>query len=179
MTHACEITTPLPLTTPARWTPPTYPAAPAQLVPRPSPPYVSQGMNPPPERDCTDMSLTHPDWTIDDAVYVPGPSSNDVSDTNFSLKLTSRATSVRVLCQFGGNATGTGAATVMRLSCSQAGLNQSAPDLFRSQPVFALEYRPNEKSIRIQHDWVCGDTEGKHVYVFVSFASMMLLVSPE
>ncbi|KAK3382679.1 hypothetical protein B0T24DRAFT_20325 [Lasiosphaeria ovina] len=162
-TYACDVSTPLPVTAAtAKWTSPTLPTGSAQLVPRPSPPYVAKSMDPAPQKDCTDMSLAHPDWTVNDAVYVPGSASGiDVTEsTSLNLTLTSRALSLGFQCRFTGNATGTGDATVLQLSCSR---DSSTPDPYGSQSVFAIEYKPSDKSLKIRHDWLCGDPAGKYI----------------
>ncbi|KAM7211352.1 hypothetical protein V8F06_013260 [Rhypophila decipiens] len=141
--YACNITTSLPLITEAKWTPPTLPSGSAKLVPRPDPPYVPQGLDPPPEQDCTDMSLTHPDWTVE--------MTSEASSLN--LTITSRATKVQVACQSNSSTGG-----VTKLSC----LLMSGLDPFGSRPTFTVEYTPETKSLRIQHDWVCGDSRGTY-----------------
>ncbi|KAM7187579.1 hypothetical protein V8F33_011135 [Rhypophila sp. PSN 637] len=141
--YACNITTSLPLITEAEWTPPTLPSGSAKLVPRPDPPYVPQGLDPPPEQDCTDMSLTHPDWTVE--------MTSETSSLN--LTITSRATKVQVACQSNSSTGG-----VTKLSC----LLMSGLDPFGSRPTFTVEYTPETKSLRIQHDWVCGDSRGTY-----------------
>ncbi|KAK3389844.1 hypothetical protein B0H63DRAFT_519079 [Podospora didyma] len=148
--HACNVTTPLPAAVTAKWRPPTRPTGKAELIPRPDSPYVSQGgLNPPPAEDCSDMSLTHPDWTVEDAVYTTG---------NLKFSLTSRATKVRAVCQTDiSNST----AAALKLSCSQPG-GGFTEDQYRSQPVFTVEYKTDNKSLSIRHDWVCGDTGGKY-----------------
>jgi len=73
------------------------------LVPRPLVPVPEERSDPPPARDCTDMSLTYPDWTIEgDMVYVPSPSRAPINQTTLNFTITSRATGVSHFCRWGG-----------------------------------------------------------------------------
>jgi hypothetical protein len=177
-TYVCNMTTPLPVTINARWMPPTLPSA--QLVPRPMMTpntNASRGLNPPPVQDCTDMSFTHPDWVLDNVVYVSGqqPMRPNIKTSSFNFTLTSRVTGVRMLCQWEGalgDETFVADKGLMLLACSSS---QGGPDLFRSRDKVVSEYSMALRQLRIRHEWICGDIQGSH---FTEFSAKKSLAMP-
>lgn len=144
----CDVSaTQLPVIVKAEWQPTGPLRGTPRLVPRSSPPApIMVGLNPPPDKDCTDISLTHPDWELSDFFYVP-------QAAQLSLTLSSRPTGARVSCQFGGENTIVDNES-FDLVCSPE------PDQFASRSQFTVKYAGMNQELYIQEDWVCGDIHG-------------------
>ena len=161
----CTINTPLPVRVKAQWIPrgETYPNA-QRLVPKPTTAIIPSGLNPPPIRDCTDISFAYPDWYLHDFTYVQPTVANDPETANLTYSVTSRATGVRVHCFWGKayNVTWRDQHVgdyYMWPSCDP---DNTGPDPMNSQTVYTMGYNRDARTLKIQQEWVCGDTAGKY-----------------
>ena len=168
--EACTIKTQLPVRAKARWLPrgTLYPNTP-MLAPKPSPSVTPKGLDPPPARDCTDVSLTYPDWFLHDFTYVQPTVANDPETASLNFSLTSRATGVRVHCYWGKAVGVTGrdhkvGDYFMWPGCDPEG---TEPDPFRSQTVYTMGYNRDSRTLSVRQEWVCGDTSGRYLYAHV------------
>jgi len=134
-----------------------------KLESRPYSPPTSKGISPPPARDCTDMSLTFPDWTLHDLVY-KRPTTSDKTAASLNLSLTSRATDVRIRCQWGVgiNVTESWDTTNEQVIVPACKPESDAPDPLHSNSTFQLWYRTVSGTLYIRQDWTCGDTAGAY-----------------
>jgi len=150
--HACNVTTALPATLHANWTTPDTPTA-KQLFPHLlALPARPKGMKPPPARDCTDMSLTYPEYIIDDAQH--GRSENQ---STLNLNLTSRATGMTVTCS--GNIAQ--AKSSVDLSCTMLTNTDSGSETLPDDSKLHVKYDLSKTKLEIFHSWTCGDTIGQ------------------
>jgi hypothetical protein len=162
---SCNITTPGPLTAPARWVPPTPPSKP--LVPRPQPQPQPEDLHLPNNgtlqtpQNCSDISFTHPDWVVNNfEFHSHGSGGTDI--VNLNISLTSRPTGVRALCQWESGTAITANGESLLLSCSVDPAN--IPD--GSDSRFKALFNLSEKSLSVQQEWVCGDLSGgSYLYV--------------
>jgi len=147
-TSQCDVLTSSPIKIDAKWIPPGPAKMERQLIPHPDP-LPTPLLGPAPSKECTELSVSHPDWTVEDLVYVPD------SDSSLMVTLNSRALEgLRFVCQSSGK---TAAQSAITLSCTR---DAGQTDAFNSSSVFSLEYNPGAKNLRIQRDCLCGDTKG-------------------
>ena len=171
--YDCNVTVPTPVIINSQLGLAGLPNGTQALVPRPiGAEQVPDVRNPTdllPSQDCTDMSFTHPDWTMeDDAIYIPNAPGTDLNSSSLSFTISSRATGVKAFCTWGGNHTalqwdnrlGWGSRTTFVMECLLAAGSALDP----SRSVFSVEYTSAQKILRIQQDWICGDTQGAHTY---------------
>lgn len=154
----CNVTQPA--TVKAQWIPrgTLFPGT-HHLEPRPIATPVNKGINPPPSRDCTGVSFAYLYWTIHDFAYQePTSWDNPAATASLNTSLTSRATGVRVRCQWGA---GVGVAeysnNTMVPVCAPEG-----PDPFHSGSVFLMRFNAAAKTLSVEQHWMCGDTAGTY-----------------
>jgi hypothetical protein len=152
----CNVT--LPNTLKTDYTPNWFPNQTQPLLPHPlGPPAPEERPGTAPSRDCTDMSFTHPDWTVDDLTYIPNPPGTTVNATIANLTLTSRATGLKQFCRWGGDVLASQNGE-LRMACSQV---DSGADT--SNTLYVVRFRPSYRDLSVQQDWVCGDTQGTYL----------------
>jgi len=100
-----------------------------------------------PTQDCTAMSLSYPDWVVEDgATYVPSSSKASLDTTMFNVTVTSRATGITNYCVWNG--------ARQWLTCRPlAGALQDA-----SQTSFQIYFNVDSRELSINQNWTCGDT---------------------
>jgi hypothetical protein len=173
--YPCNITGDFPVVLKSQWQPRGILPGTPQLNPQPSPPaVVVKGINPPPQEDCTEMSLSYPDWLLQDFVYVPSElSKTDPQSARMSFLLTSRAIDYQVSCQL---AEGTrNPLDYPDIICSNKAIPNSRPDRFNSQPVIGGQYDHYSRWLRVEQNWTCGDVMGRHSYVQCLRLRLLLL----
>lgn len=82
------------------------------------------------------MSLAHPDWVLSDFAYKP--------ETVLTFNLASRASGANVTCKY------------------LYGLQDILTCSPHPNSKFALKFRPSDRRLFIQENWVCGDIEGSY-----------------
>jgi len=169
--ETCTIKTQLPVRIKAQWLPrgTFYPNT-SRLAQTPSPRITSKGLDPRPARDCTDVSFAYPDWFLHDFTYAYPTMADDPETARLNYSITSRATGVRVHCYW-GKAFGVTYRDervgdyYMWPSCDPEGRE---PDSFQSQTVYTMGYNRDARTLRVQQDWVCGDTSGRYSTKFAA-----------
>ena len=152
--YPCDVSTHLPVIVNAQWQPTGALPGTPQLVPRPSPPVpATDGLDPPPDKDCTEISFAHPDWQLSDFSYTAETAYWEYETARLNLTLSSRATGTDVLCQFGGENTDVDGDQLIPVCSSE---NQQ----LESYSLFTLRFRGRDRWLYIQQDWVCGDVQG-------------------
>ena len=162
LAYACTVVTAPSIKT--AYTPKWSPNQTEPLVPRPLEATPEERPNLAPARDCTDMSLTHPDWVVEDgAIYVPNLPGTNLTTSTLNFTIASRPTGVQYFCFFGGNNTNvvnTGF-EYLQLLCRQP--PGSAPDPSRTS--LAARFRPVNRQLSVSQAWICGDPEGSYLCV--------------
>lgn len=129
------------------------------LVPHPLAALPEEPFYPPPSRDCTDMSLTYPDWTIEDgAIYVPSPSRALMNQTTLNFTITSRPTGVQQLCRWGGRDLELRYGDELMMAC---GPLPGAP-YDASGTLFRVKFTTPNRELEVQQNWTCGSTRGDY-----------------
>ncbi|KAK5655527.1 hypothetical protein OQA88_5458 [Cercophora sp. LCS_1] len=130
------------------------------LEPRPLTPTPEERVDPPPARDCTDVSLTYPDWTIEgDTIYVPSPSRALINQTTLNFTLASRATGISHFCRWGGRNLEVGRySDELQMVCSAP--PGSAYDA--SGTAFRVIFGYSNRELSIAQNWTCGNTKGDY-----------------
>ncbi|KAK3370376.1 hypothetical protein B0H63DRAFT_552312 [Podospora didyma] len=120
------------------------------------PPGVNASSYP---RDCADMSLTHPDWVVENGtIYVPGPSWGLINQTTLNFTLTSRATGVQHFCRWGGRNLELVYGDELLMVCSPL---PGAP-YDASGTSFRVKFGYSNRELNVQQNWTCGDTKGTY-----------------
>jgi len=163
-TVPCNVTTELPVRATAQWTPrgTPYPGT-SQIELKPISGDARRGLNPTPSRDCTDLSLTYPDWTLHDFTYTKFVS-NDPRTAKVDLNLTSRATGIRVRCRWGSDV-GVYDTWVIGDYMLEPACVQDEADTLRSNSTFLIRFNRATRAFTIRQSWVCGDVSGAASYV--------------
>ncbi|KAK3342066.1 hypothetical protein B0T25DRAFT_358152 [Lasiosphaeria hispida] len=159
---SCNITQPV--TTKAQWIPRgvLFPGTP-RLEHRPTAPPTTRGIDPPPSRDCTDVSFAYPDWTLNDFAYKqPISWDNPAATASLNLSLTSRATGSRVRCRWGADVGVTKTWVVVSDYTMIPVCTPEAPDPLHSNGVFLIRFNAAKKVFYLEQNWVCGDTAGTY-----------------
>jgi hypothetical protein len=137
------------------------------LTPWPfDPPPAEKGLHPTPPRDCTDLSLTHPNVIVEDGVLLQlGPQGRAGSNTtghSLQLTLTSRVTGASHSCRWGSawNHTQIVGYQNLTLALRCTPPSEAPPDPFDS--VFTMEFTPSTGRATISHRWQCGNVEGTY-----------------
>lgn len=131
---------------------------PEPLVQRPLGPPTPEERPNPPAPDCADVSFTHPNWILEDVVYVPNfPRTVNITQT-FNFTITSRATGVTQRCYWGWDNLKTDYLWYgIKPACQP--LPGAPPD--PSRTVFEMTlWEGKEYDLRIRQNWICGDKEG-------------------
>lgn len=158
----CLVSTPIPLhIANSQWQPTGALPGTSQLVPKITAPVLpSRGLSPPPSKDCSDMSLTHPDWEMSGFSFTPPHLPYQYETANLSLTLKSRASGARVVCRFGGEN------MAMDRDWQDVYLPACTPE-----PAQQADYRSKftvgfnlygSNALAIREEWVCGDTAGRY-----------------
>ena len=161
----CLVSTTLPLRIGnSQWQPTGALPRTSQLIPNITAHVLSgRGLSPPPSHDCSDLSLTHPDWEISDFSFTPPNSQYQYETANLGLTLRSRASGARVVCHFGGE----------NLSMDKEWQDVYLPAC-TPEPAQQVDYRSNftvgfnlygSNALTIREEWVCGDTAGTYSWV--------------
>lgn len=155
--YPCDVATQFPVVVNAQWQPTgSLPGTP-RLRPRPNPQIpIQEGLNPPPKEDCTEMSLTHPEWELSELYYSPETVPWEYTTARLNFSLWSRATGAQVTCRFEGESTNIEGSLLIAL-CSPQSRH------FESRSVFVTRFRGSDKWLYVQEDWVCGDVQGLHL----------------
>jgi len=167
--HFCTISNQLPMTVKSQWQPTGALPGTRRLVPRLESGTGSGGLYPPPSRDCTEVSLTHPDWVLSEFTYTPGidPEKYETAIVTFSLE--GRASGTRVTCGYGGKDGTAAEGELLILACSP---HQNAS--LESHSRLAVKFHSHDRWLSIQEDWTCGDTKGLHSTNFTAIANLTI-----
>ncbi|KAK1751131.1 hypothetical protein QBC47DRAFT_464326 [Echria macrotheca] len=145
------------------------------LIPSPfDPPPAEEGLHPAPPRDCTDLSLTHPDVIVEDGVLLQigpqGRSGTNMTGHSLQLNLTSRVTGVSHSCRWGEawNQTEISGDRNLTLVLRCTPPPAAPPDPFGS--VFSMTFAPSTGSATIRHWWQCGDMGGTYSRRYGTYA---------
>ncbi|KAK0644442.1 hypothetical protein B0T16DRAFT_392794 [Cercophora newfieldiana] len=169
--ETCTIKTQLPVRIKAQWLPrgTSYPNTP-KLAQRPSPSVTPKGLDPPPARDCTDVSFAYPDWYLHDFTYVYPTVANDPETARLNFTISSRVTGARVRCYW-GKAFGVTYRDLkvgdyyMWPSCDP---EATGADPFQSQTVYTMGYNRDSRTLKVEQEWICGDTSGRYSTKFAA-----------
>ncbi|KAK3348678.1 hypothetical protein B0T25DRAFT_608834 [Lasiosphaeria hispida] len=129
------------------------------LVPHPLTSPPEERVELPPPRDCTDMSLTYPDWVIEEgATYVPSLPKTSINTTTLNFTITSRPTGTQHFCFWGGNNTEIIPQNMdlMVLRCRPL----SGAPLDPSSSWFGVGFWSKSRELLVEQSWSCGDTRG-------------------
>ncbi|KAK0726001.1 hypothetical protein B0H67DRAFT_551424 [Lasiosphaeris hirsuta] len=151
---SCNITS-QPVTIKAQWIPrgTLFPGTP-RLERRPTTPPTSRGIDPPPSRDCTDVSFTYPDWTLNDFTYKqPVSWDNPAATASLNLSLTSRATGSRVRCRWGADAGVTEWWPIVSDFTMIPLCTAEVPDPLHSNGVFLVRFNTVGKMLHLEQSW--------------------------
>jgi hypothetical protein len=149
--YPCVVSNGIPLAIKSQWQPTGILPDTPRLIARPNPPMKSpKGLDPPPPKDCTDISFTHPDWELSDFFYVPTTTGGVYETGRLNLSLTSRATGARFTCHFvaEGAKAGQGWPPV---ACPQQAVGQE------SRSLFTVWFDSGPRELYVQEQWTCGD----------------------
>ena len=145
------------------------------LMPWPfDPPPAEEGLHPAPPRDCTDLSLTHPNVIVEDGVLLElgpqGRGSSNMTGNSLQLTLTSRVTGVSHWCRWGSawNHTQISGYQNLTLALRCTPPSEAPPDPFGS--VFTMEFTPSTGRATIRHRWQCGNVGGTYSRRYSSHA---------
>lgn len=134
---------------------------PEPLVQRPSGPPIAEERPNPPAAECADVSLTHPNWVVEDIVYFPNYPRVGADGQTLNLTITSRATGVTQRCYWGWDNVKTEYLWYgLKLACQP--LDGAPTDLSRT--VFDITFWSEGISYNlwIRQNWMCGDKKGTY-----------------
>ncbi|KAK3323091.1 hypothetical protein B0H66DRAFT_621269 [Apodospora peruviana] len=162
----CPISTSqLPLTVTGQWQPRGSVSAQAKrLQPRPTFPD-NRGFDSPPSKDCTELSLTYPDWSLSDLV-------DDSRSLTFTLAGRSSGSVIRCSVQT------LSTDEVVAATCSPQDSNSQATRGIGSRSNLTVTFRPGDRGFFIQEDWTCGDTKGLSSTNFTAIGNMTITSPP-
>jgi hypothetical protein len=153
----CNVTTPLPVTAKGTW---MSPMDTPRLPTRPDPPSMpNPETDRPPSKDCTDMSFTHPDWTIPRFIYRQAIMDDSTTLVTINFNITSRVTEVEARCHLHSGHS----SSMVIMDCSTT-IPPPSQDPFQSQSLFKVAFNVQSNNLTIRHAWTCGDSTGSHSY---------------
>lgn len=157
-TYACDVTTSPGMT--SSLTPKWLRNQTESLIPHPLTSPAEERVDLPPTRDCTDMSLTYPDWVVDNAIYVPNLPKTSINTTMLNFTITSRATGAQQFCSWGGNNT-----EVIRENMDLMPLRcRPLPGALEdpSQSSFGAGFWSKSRELLVRQSWICGNIGGTY-----------------
>ncbi|KAK0619640.1 hypothetical protein B0T14DRAFT_603396 [Immersiella caudata] len=159
--YPCNVSSTSPITVKGEWYGRGALPRTPQLAPRPSPPPPpARGLSPPPAKDCTELSLTHPEWGLNSFSALPAIRPGEERTARVNLTITSRASGVRAECKFDENSKND--LGTLYLDCT---LRPSNPE---SRSKFTILYYETFRRLSIEEEWVCGDTNGQYSSTFTA-----------
>ncbi|KAK0618915.1 hypothetical protein B0T14DRAFT_584163 [Immersiella caudata] len=136
-----------------------------QLERRSTTPPSNKGIDPPPSRDCSDVSLSYPDWTIQELTYKePESWSNATATASFNMSLTHRPTGVRMRCQWGADVGVTEIWTAVSTLVMVTLCKTEGADSLNSSSSLKAIFDTSAKELSLEQRWKCGDAAGLPLY---------------
>ncbi|KAK5655144.1 hypothetical protein OQA88_6043 [Cercophora sp. LCS_1] len=125
---------------------------------------AARGLSPPPARDCTDISFTHPDWDMSGFSFIQQEDQWEYRKAKLNVTLHSRASGARYFCRFGDDIVETVDGEMVAL-CTP--LPDGSPN---TSLKLTVHYLWQSRALIISEDWVCGDIDGRYSTNFTGTA---------